>query len=752
MSKLLKSTTFIFVFTLLFSVSLVNKVGAQEYTPDINLSITPNLGGYGGIDIIKLKDLSADGSFNINIKASGSDIGEIECLNFDMRSAPGDDIYYDLFLKPNNDKSGNCGYDLIDYGDVEDYNVEAYNAGISYDFNADDFSWDIHLPRDIFESVINNYEGYNRYYGLGNYQTLQIYFNVSGTSTEAITGDNLIGSWNLNSEDFGREYQIMLEENNKLDFLGTAFAGYQYGGYGSKYVGIIKPADLVNGTDIQVKIKATGDNIENVDGIKTTIDTGVYDPDTYQDLKYDLELLKSNDSTYGAFGYNSNSRDTLLPAGITSHYDGYNSWTITLNQGLSNSILEESGKILFTDPGLLFTHTREIEGEEEVVNTAIPLLFDFHNYYILPVYLEVSPQIDVNNSETPVEVVLDKNQHFKMSLKLSTVEGLNYLDYFDYIKIFLLPGDVLNFDEGDPEGLIGLNLIVPENIGDNPVEDSYGDDEDDAFPEDLNPANYGATASYDDNFIWTIDFGDEISKKLLNGGYANPIISFVVLNPEGFPYTPDSLGDSGNPKVFTYKIKAKLDSTSKPSGVLFSTTVGPSRPTVIEATQAKDITWQTIATSTATTTKETATSTEVNLNATSTASTTITNNTDSNISNSTNTNSNSNQTTIVNPTFTKNLNYHSTNLDVKSLQRFLNLQGFEVATTGAGSLNNETNYNGPLTRVAIKKFQEAHPEILIQAGITTGIGTGYFGPYTRNYINKLLAENGDLAKEFTDTH
>ncbi|MHB8660519.1 MAG: peptidoglycan-binding domain-containing protein [Minisyncoccota bacterium] len=66
--------------------------------------------------------------------------------------------------------------------------------------------------------------------------------------------------------------------------------------------------------------------------------------------------------------------------------------------------------------------------------------------------------------------------------------------------------------------------------------------------------------------------------------------------------------------------------------------------------------------------------------------------------------------------------------DVRQLQRFLNAHGFAVASTGAGSPGNETEYFGSATRAALVKFQAV-------SGITPSVG--YFGPKTRNFIDHL---------------
>lgn len=59
-------------------------------------------------------------------------------------------------------------------------------------------------------------------------------------------------------------------------------------------------------------------------------------------------------------------------------------------------------------------------------------------------------------------------------------------------------------------------------------------------------------------------------------------------------------------------------------------------------------------------------------------------------------------------TFTKNLKYRQTNNEVKELQKYLNSKGYTVSNTGAGSLNNETNYFGLKTKQAVMKFQKAN--------------------------------------------
>lgn len=77
--------------------------------------------------------------------------------------------------------------------------------------------------------------------------------------------------------------------------------------------------------------------------------------------------------------------------------------------------------------------------------------------------------------------------------------------------------------------------------------------------------------------------------------------------------------------------------------------------------------------------------------------------------------------------FNKNLTLGNVNNDVKELQKYLNNNGFILASTGAGSKGKETTYFGPVTKKALIKFQQANK---IKPSV------GYFGPLTRDFINK----------------
>lgn len=90
---------------------------------------------------------------------------------------------------------------------------------------------------------------------------------------------------------------------------------------------------------------------------------------------------------------------------------------------------------------------------------------------------------------------------------------------------------------------------------------------------------------------------------------------------------------------------------------------------------------------------------------------------------------------ITPPTVTaiaRDLQVNTKGADVKTLQQFLNSQGFIVSKTGAGSLGKETTLFGPATKAALIKFQAKN-------GIKPA--SGYFGPITRAFIKALLIKN-----------
>ena len=75
--------------------------------------------------------------------------------------------------------------------------------------------------------------------------------------------------------------------------------------------------------------------------------------------------------------------------------------------------------------------------------------------------------------------------------------------------------------------------------------------------------------------------------------------------------------------------------------------------------------------------------------------------------------------------FARDLELGMENIDVRELQKFLNANGFAVATSGAGSPGSETTYFGSLTQTALARYQAAQ-------GINPP--AGYFGPITRSHI------------------
>ncbi|MCF7834387.1 MAG: cadherin domain-containing protein [Candidatus Pacebacteria bacterium] len=66
-------------------------------------------------------------------------------------------------------------------------------------------------------------------------------------------------------------------------------------------------------------------------------------------------------------------------------------------------------------------------------------------------------------------------------------------------------------------------------------------------------------------------------------------------------------------------------------------------------------------------------------------------------------------------------------ISVRQLQQLLNLKGYTVSTSGAGSLGNETTYFGPATRNALIRFQKDN-------GLTSD---GIFGPKSREKLNSI---------------
>ncbi len=89
-------------------------------------------------------------------------------------------------------------------------------------------------------------------------------------------------------------------------------------------------------------------------------------------------------------------------------------------------------------------------------------------------------------------------------------------------------------------------------------------------------------------------------------------------------------------------------------------------------------------------------------------------------------------------TFSRSLSLGMTGDDVKCLQTILNRSvDTQIAVSGVGSIGNETNYFGGLTRDSVIKFQNKYTsEVLTPIGLTTG--TGYVGGKTIAKLNQIL--------------
>jgi len=96
--------------------------------------------------------------------------------------------------------------------------------------------------------------------------------------------------------------------------------------------------------------------------------------------------------------------------------------------------------------------------------------------------------------------------------------------------------------------------------------------------------------------------------------------------------------------------------------------------------------------------------------------------------------------------FTRNLSIGDRGEDVKQLQKILNNDTrTKITLSGPGSLGNETDYFGSLTKEAVIKFQNLHAqEILTPTNLATG--TGFVGPSTRTKLNTLLKKPEQSTK------
>jgi len=94
-------------------------------------------------------------------------------------------------------------------------------------------------------------------------------------------------------------------------------------------------------------------------------------------------------------------------------------------------------------------------------------------------------------------------------------------------------------------------------------------------------------------------------------------------------------------------------------------------------------------------------------------------------------------TTNVSSVFTKGLSRGESNSDIKRLQQLLNSDpDTVVASTGVGSVGNETNYFGSLTEKAVQKFQMKYSVV----SSPSDLGYGYVGPKTRAKLFEVFGQ------------
>ncbi|MBI3019757.1 MAG: peptidoglycan-binding protein [Parcubacteria group bacterium] len=93
----------------------------------------------------------------------------------------------------------------------------------------------------------------------------------------------------------------------------------------------------------------------------------------------------------------------------------------------------------------------------------------------------------------------------------------------------------------------------------------------------------------------------------------------------------------------------------------------------------------------------------------------------------------------VSPVFNGTLSSGMENADVKRLQQLLNSDpDTRVASSGAGSVGNETNFFGPATEAAVKKFQAKYG--IVSSGTPATTGYGLVGAKTRAKLQEVFGK------------
>ena len=91
----------------------------------------------------------------------------------------------------------------------------------------------------------------------------------------------------------------------------------------------------------------------------------------------------------------------------------------------------------------------------------------------------------------------------------------------------------------------------------------------------------------------------------------------------------------------------------------------------------------------------------------------------------------------ISASFTRTLRVGMTGEDVKRLQQLLNSDpDLQLTSSGIGSLGNETEYFGPMTRSAIQKFQVKYG--IVSSGDEQTTGYGLIGPKTRTKLQEVF--------------